>query len=64
MSGLLIVFLILTMLATLGALFFGIFVMAKGGEFNLKHGNKVMRVRVLLQGAALLIFAIIMLISG
>ena len=63
MSGLVVVFLIFAMLATLAALFFGIFTMAKGGNFNLKYGNKIMRARVLLQSAALLIFVLIILFT-
>jgi hypothetical protein len=52
------------MLATLGVLFFGIATMARGGDFNLKYGNKIMRARIVLQGLALLIFAIIMVLAG
>ena len=52
------------MLATLGILFFGIFTMARGGEFNLKHSNKIMRARVIMQGIALLFFVIIMILAG
>lgn len=37
--------------------------MAKGGEFNKKHGNKLMQARVLLQGVALGLFFIAYLIS-
>lgn len=64
MSGFLVPLLILAMLATLGVLFFGIFTMARGGEFNRKHSNRLMRARVLLQGLALLIFAVIMIVAG
>jgi hypothetical protein len=35
--------------------------MAKGGEFNKKYGNKLMRARVALQGLAILLFIIFML---
>ena len=64
MSGFLVPVLIFAMLATLGVLFFGIITMARGGDFNLKYGNKIMRARIVLQGLALLIFAIIMVIAG
>lgn len=50
---------VLAMLATLGTLLFGIINMAKGG--NPQRSNKLMRSRVLLQGAALLLFVIFML---
>lgn len=64
MSGFLVPLLIFAMLATLGVLFFGIATMARGGDFNLKYGNKIMRARIVLQGLALLIFAIIMVVAG
>ena len=64
MSGFFIPLLIFALLATLGVLFFGIITMARGGNFNLKYGNKIMRARIVLQASALLIFAIIMVITG
>ena len=48
----------IAMLVTLGVLFSGLITMARGGEFNRKHGNKLMRWRVIAQGVALLLFAI------
>ena len=64
MPGYLAPLLIIAMLATLGVLFFGIFTMARGGEFNLKHSNKIMRARVVMQAVALLLFVIIMVLAG
>lgn len=64
MSGFLAPLLILAAVATLGVLFFGIFTMAKGGDFNLKYGNKIMRARIAVQGFALLIFVILMVLAG
>jgi len=64
MSGFLAPLLIIAMLATLGVLFFGIFTMARGGEFNRKYSNKIMRARVILQGLALLVFAVLMVVAG
>jgi hypothetical protein len=64
MSGVLAIFVVLGMLATLGVLFFGLFTMARGGEFNARHSNKLMRWRVLLQGATLIVFVILMLVAG
>ncbi len=37
----------------LGVLIVGILGMAKGGEFNKKYGNKLMRLRVIFQFVAL-----------
>ncbi len=63
MSGIVPVLLIVALVATLGVLFAGLFSMARGGEFNRKHGNRLMRWRVALQGMALLLLAILMLMG-
>ncbi len=57
------ILLALALLAVLGVLFAGLFSMARGGEFNRKHGNRLMRWRVALQGLAIVLFAIAMLIG-
>jgi len=56
--------LILALVATLGVLFAGLVVMARGGEANKKHGNVLMRWRVILQFTALVLLALIMLAAG
>jgi hypothetical protein len=48
------------MFATVGVLLFGVFNMAKGG--NPQRSNKLMQMRVIIQGVALLLFVIFMLI--
>ena len=53
----------LAMAAVLGVLILGVISMAKGGEFNRKYGNKLMRWRVGLQAAALTFFVLAM-VSG
>jgi hypothetical protein len=50
---------VIAMLATLVTLLLGIITMGKGG--NPQRSNKLMRPRVLFQGAALLLFVIFML---
>ena len=57
------VLLIVALLAVVGVLFLGLFSMARGGEFNRKHGNRLMRWRVVMQGAALVLLALAMLTS-
>lgn len=52
------ILLIIAMCATLVSLVLGLTVMAKGGELNQKYGNKMMRLRVVLQGIALVLFAL------
>ncbi len=56
-------FFILTALAMIAVLFTlvgGVASMTKGGDFNQKYSNKLMRARVILQGLALLFFALAM----
>jgi hypothetical protein len=53
---------VLAAIITLGVLFAGLFVMARGGETNRKYGNKLMRWRIMAQALALVFFAIAMLI--
>ena len=60
MEAVLPILVVLAMLATLGVLLFGIINMAKGG--NPQRSNKLMQLRVWMQGAALLLFVIFMLL--
>jgi hypothetical protein len=54
---------LISMGLTLIALTAGIVIMGKGGDANIKHGNKFMRARVILQGIALGFFALTILTS-
>lgn len=47
---------LLFLLGTLVILFVGVGTMAKGGDFNKKHGNKLMQARVACQALAILCF--------
>jgi hypothetical protein len=38
--------------------------MARGGEFNRKYGNKLMRARVALQGLAIVLFLLFVFAAG
>jgi len=58
MSTTFAVLIVLAGLATLGALFVGIFSMTRGGDFNRKYGNRIMRLRVLLQFVAIALIAL------
>jgi Hypoxia induced protein conserved region len=64
MSGIVMVLLVLAMLATVGVLFLGLFSMARGGEFNQRNSNKLMRARIVCQAVALALFALLMVIMG
>jgi hypothetical protein len=63
MEGVLPIVLVAAMLAVVAVLFAGLFAMARGGEFNRKYGNKLMRWRIVLQGSAILLFALAMWLS-
>jgi hypothetical protein len=55
---------VVAMLITLGVLFTGLIAMARGGEFNRKYGNKLMRLRVIAQGVAILLFGLAIMIGS
>ncbi|MDE0813717.1 MAG: twin transmembrane helix small protein [Alphaproteobacteria bacterium] len=64
MQNFVTILLIATMAATLGVLIVGVVSMAKGGEFNARYGNKLMRLRILMQGIAVALFVILMILRG
>jgi len=53
----------LALLVVLGILFTGLVAMARGGEFNRKYGNRLMRWRVIAQAGALVLLALAFLIG-
>ena len=59
MSDALTILLFVAMGITLVVLFTGLISMARGGEFNRKNSNRLMRLRVLFQGIAVLIFILL-----
>lgn len=63
MSGFFFVAMIIAMLLTLAILIVGMVAMTKGGEFNAKYGNKLMRARVIMQGVSIALFALTVLTS-
>ena len=64
MSGFFFTATIVSMLAVLAILITGMVAMTKGGAFNEKYGNRLMRARVIMQGVALAFFALTILTSG
>jgi hypothetical protein len=54
---------VLSMVAVLVVLFAGLFTMARGGEANKRHGNKLMRWRVGTQATAIVLIAIYFLLT-
>jgi len=62
MSGVLFTLMILAMVAVVAVLFWGLFSMARGGAYNQRNANKLMRWRVALQGLAILLFVVFMML--
>jgi len=63
MDSILPVLLVIALVVVLGVLFTGLVAMARGGEFNRKYGNRLMRWRVIAQAGALVILALAFLFS-
>ncbi len=55
--------LVVSMVLALLMVVIGVIAMAKNGNFNKKHSNKLMRMRVLFQCIAVLVFAAIIYLS-
>ena len=60
MSTGLLILLFTAMGLTVLVLFTGLLSMARGGEFNRKYGNRLMRLRVLFQAIAIAIFVAVL----
>ncbi len=48
--------------SVVATLFTGLFSMTKGGDFNARYGNKLMRLRVVLQAVTIALFMIYVLL--
>ena len=57
------IILVVFMAGALGAVVIGVIAMAVNGKLNKNHSNKLMRLRVLFQAIAVLIFVIIIWLS-
>lgn len=55
---------ILAMIAVLATLGAGLVSMTKGGDFNARYGNRLMRWRVILQGVAVVLFVLALLTAA
>ncbi len=63
METILPVLLVIAMIATVVVLFTGIVAFAFNSNLNAKHSNKLMTARVVLQGVALAVFGLIVLMQ-
>lgn len=52
------------LLATLLILLTGVFAMSRGGEFNRKYGNHLMRLRVVAQFSAIILIVLFAILAG
>ena len=57
------IILVVFMAGALGAVIIGVIAMAVNGKLNKNHSNKLMRLRVLFQAIAVLIFVVIIWLS-
>lgn len=58
MTAVAMILMVVAMGVTLAILVTGIVAMARGGEFNAKWSNRLMRYRIVAQGIAIVMFAI------
>ncbi len=63
MNSVLPILIAIAVAATFGALALGIISMARGGQFDSRNSNKLMRLRVILQFAAILLIGLAFLFS-
>lgn len=59
--SILLIAMMLALVATVGALGFGLFALFKGGEFNAKYGNRAMQWRIVLQATVIILFTLMLL---
>ena len=63
MNGFVLALVVVALLMVLAVLLTGVVGMAKGGDFNRKYGNVLMRWRVALQGLAVVLILLALLAS-
>ncbi|HYM31005.1 MAG TPA: twin transmembrane helix small protein [Candidatus Cybelea sp.] len=64
MSGFMTAAIVIGLVAVLGVLLTGVVSMLRGGEWNRKHGNQLMRWRVILQFGTVILLLIFFLLYG
>jgi len=63
MNDVILVLLAVTLAVVVIVLLTGVVGMARGGDFNARYGNKLMRLRVILQGLAIVLFILLVVTS-
>jgi Protein of unknown function (DUF2909). len=61
MNAIFVILLVLALGSVVASLFIGLFFMARGGQGDSRKSNMAMRLRVTLQGVALVLFLLAML---
>lgn len=51
-------------LAVLAVLIFGVITFARGGDFNRRHANRIMRLRLILQFVAVILIVLFVAFAG
>ena len=64
MTSVVTVLMVLALAATVIVIVVGVIGMARGGEFNRRYANRLMRLRIVFQGLAVLLFAILIFATG
>jgi hypothetical protein len=64
MNNVILILLAIILAAVVIVLLTGVVGMARGGDFNARYGNKLMRLRVLLQGLAIVLFILLVVTSS
>jgi hypothetical protein len=62
MDSIVFALLMIAMAITVVVLLMGVFSMARGGEFAKRNSNRFMRWRVIMQGVAIVLFIIFMMV--
>lgn len=57
-------FIVAAIIATAAVLLFGVLTMARGGDFNRRYSNKLMRLRILLQAIAVVLIMVGFWLAG
>ena len=63
LAAVLPILIILSLIAVLFVLGVGVIGMLRGGDFNRRYGNKLMRIRVATQGLAILLILLFVVVS-
>ena len=64
MNDVILVLLAVTLAVVVIVLLTGVVGMARGGDFNARYGNKLMRLRVILQGLAVVLFLLLVVTAS